>query len=142
MPEPMTSEQRRAFMTDGTRSAVLATTRADGRPHAVPVWYGMDGDDLLVNTGAATVKGRDLARDPRVALVVHDDRPPYAFVMVEGVAELISEPEALRAGSALIGRHYLDPAAADAWADYATSPGKVLVRVRPTNVVAIDKVGG
>jgi PPOX class probable F420-dependent enzyme len=142
MPEPMTTEQRRDFLTAGTRSAVLATTRADGRPHAVPVWYAMDGDDLLVNTGADTVKGRDLARDPRVAVVVHDDRPPYAFVMVEGVAELISDPEALKAGSAVIGRHYLDAEAAAAWVEYAASPGKVLVRVRPTNVVAIDRVGG
>ena len=142
MPQTMNAEQRRAFMAAGTRSAVMATTRADGRPHAVPVWYAMDGDDVLVNTGADTVKGRDLARDPRVALVVHDDRPPYAFVMVEGVAELLGEPEAVRAGSALIGRHYLDPQALDGWVAYATSPGKVLVRVRPTNVVAVDKVGG
>ncbi|WP_228640413.1 pyridoxamine 5'-phosphate oxidase family protein [Microtetraspora sp. AC03309] len=49
----------------------------------------MDGDDLLFNTDADSVKGRDLARDPRVSICVDDDHPPFAFVTVEGRATLI-----------------------------------------------------
>jgi PPOX class probable F420-dependent enzyme len=141
MPQEMTPDARRAFLTEGARTAVLATTRADGRPHAVPVWYGMDGDDILVNITAETVKGKALRRDPRVTVVVDDDAPPYAFVMVEGDAELVGEPGALRVGSEIIARHYLDGPAVDGWLEYATGPDKVLVRIRPTRVVAVDKVG-
>src|SRR5262245_7936830 len=108
MPQPMTDEARRAFLTTGTRTSVLATTRADGRPHAVPVWYGLDGDDILLNISANTVKAKAIRRDPRVTVVVDDDAPPYAFVMVEGDAELVTEPAALRAGSEVIARHYLE----------------------------------
>src|SRR6266498_4163733 len=80
MPQPMSLEQRRAFLSEGTRNAVVATIRADGRPHAVPVWYAMDGDDVLIGTNENTLRGRNLSRDPRVTVVVEDPTPPYAFV--------------------------------------------------------------
>ncbi|MEV6911660.1 PPOX class F420-dependent oxidoreductase [Amycolatopsis sp. NPDC051071] len=145
MPEKMTDEQRRAFLAEGTRTAVFATVRPDGRPHAVPVWFAMDGDDIVVNLGEDTVKGRALKEDPRVSVVADDPRPPYSFVSVEGVAEIVTDPEGVRQGSELIARRYLAEAgqeASDGWMAYATSPGKVLVRVRPSHTVAIAKVGG
>ncbi|HET6285196.1 MAG TPA: PPOX class F420-dependent oxidoreductase [Amycolatopsis sp.] len=141
MPEKMTGEQRRAFLGEGTRTAVFATVRPDGRPHAVPVWFAPDGDDILVNLGADTVKGRALKENPRVSIVVDDPAPPYSFVSVEGVAEIVTDPEGVREGSALIAQRYLGEAGQEAiegWLTYATSPGKVIVRVRPENIVAID----
>ncbi|WP_410598776.1 PPOX class F420-dependent oxidoreductase [Amycolatopsis sp. lyj-90] len=145
MPEKMTDEQRRAFLAEGTRTAVFATVRPDGRPHAVPVWFALDGDDILVNLGADTVKGKALKENPRVSVVADDPLPPYSFVSVEGVAEIVSDPDGVRAGSELIARRYLGEAGQEAmegWLAYATSPGKVLVRVRPEHFVAIAKVGG
>jgi PPOX class probable F420-dependent enzyme len=142
MPQEMTPDQRRSFLTDGARTAVLATVRTDGRPHAAPVWYGLDGNDVLINTGEDTVKGRAVQRDPRVTVVVDDPAPPYAFVMIEGTAEVSRDPEEIRRGSTVIGRHYLDAEATEAWLRYATGPGKVLVRVRPTRLVTVDRVGG
>jgi PPOX class probable F420-dependent enzyme len=145
MPEKMTDEQRRAFLAEGTRTAVFATVRPDGRPHAVPVWFAVDGDDILVNLGADTVKGRALKENPRVSVVVDDQRPPYSFVSVEGVAEIVTDPEEIRRGSMPIAERYLGDAGQetiDGWLAYATSPGKVVVRVRPENIVAIAKVGG
>ena len=51
------------------RNYWLTTTRADGRPHAMPVWgVWLDGA-LWFGTGLESVKGRNLARDPRA--VVH-----------------------------------------------------------------------
>ncbi|EMD22244.1 PPOX class F420-dependent oxidoreductase [Amycolatopsis azurea] len=145
MPEKMTDEQRRTFLAEGTRTAVFATVRPDGRPHAVPVWFAVDGDDILVNLGADTVKGRTLKENPRVSVVADDPRPPFSFVSVEGVAEIVSDPDGVRTGSELIAQRYLGeagPEAIEGWLAYATSPGKVIVRVRPENIVAIAKVGG
>jgi pyridoxine/pyridoxamine 5'-phosphate oxidase len=52
------------------RPGVLATVRADGRPHAAPVWYDVDDDGSLVfNTGEGTVKGRNLRRTGRASRV-------------------------------------------------------------------------
>src|SRR2546423_15326222 len=84
MSRQMTREEWRAFLLEGTRTAKLATTRPDGRPHVVPIWFVLDGDDLVFTTGAGSVKALAMRRDRRVCLCVDDERPPYAFVMVVG----------------------------------------------------------
>lgn len=115
---------------------MLATVRADGRPHAAPVWYDLDGDDLVFNTGAATVKGRNLARDPRVTLCVQDDQPPYAFVVVEGTAVLIDDLAEVRAWAARLGGRYMGAATTEAFGARNGVPGELLVRVTPTKVTS------
>ena len=74
------------------RTAKLATVRPDGAPHVAPIWVG---DDLVFNTAATSVKGRSLARDPRVALCFVDEAPPFAFVVFEGTATLSEDPDEL-----------------------------------------------
>ena len=64
MSYTMTDDEHHAFLTEGTRTAKVATHRADGRPHAAPVWFVLDGDDVIFTTGEGTVKGRTLLRDP------------------------------------------------------------------------------
>jgi hypothetical protein len=44
----MTSDEIREFLSHGTRTAKLATTMAGGGPHVMPVWFVLDGDDLVV----------------------------------------------------------------------------------------------
>src|SRR5688500_1967278 len=102
----MDDDRRRAFLAHGTRTAKLATTRADGRPHVAPIWFVLDGDDVVFTTAETSVKGRTLQRDPRVAMVVDDERPPFAFVLVEGVAELSTDPEDLLRWATRIGARY------------------------------------
>ena len=86
--EPMTDDEALAFLADGTRTGKVGTTRADGRPHVAPIWFIIDDDDIVFMTGAETLKGRALRRDPRAALVVDLEEPPYAFVLVEGTVSL------------------------------------------------------
>ncbi len=52
------------FLGAGTRTGKLATTRADGSPHVAPIWFILDGGDLVFMTGADTVKGKAMMRDP------------------------------------------------------------------------------
>ena len=90
-------EQIRAFLTEGTRTAKLAVVRKDGSPLVTPVWFLVEDDGTIVfTTGKRTVKGRALERDPRVSICVEDDRPPFAFVRVDGVAELSEDPAELQ----------------------------------------------
>ncbi|MDQ0792307.1 PPOX class probable F420-dependent enzyme [Streptomyces sp. B1I3] len=88
MAHHMTENEWRAFLSEGTRTGKVATVRADGSPHIAPVWFLLDGDDLVFNTGRDTVKGRNLAREGRVSVCVDDDRPPFAFAVVQGRAAL------------------------------------------------------
>jgi nitroimidazol reductase NimA-like FMN-containing flavoprotein (pyridoxamine 5'-phosphate oxidase superfamily) len=52
----MSAEEARAFLLERPRTAKLATVRADGRPHVAPVWFELDGDDLVFTTWHTTVK--------------------------------------------------------------------------------------
>ena len=132
----MSEEEWWAFLRDGARPAVLSTVRADGRPHAAPVWYAVDGETLVFNTGEATVKGRNLARDPRVTMVVQDDQPPFSFVVVEGIAELSDDLAEVRAWAAIIGGRYMGADRAEQYGERNGVPGELLVRVRVQHVVS------
>lgn len=143
MPENMTVEHRRTFLTAGTRTAKIASLRADGRPHAVPVWFVLDGDDIVCTVSEKSVKARNIARDPRVTVVVDDETAPYAFVSIEGHAELSHDTDELRRIAGDIGHRYLDDEQAIAgFVGYMTSPGMVVARIRPTHIVAQDKIAG
>ena len=82
----MTPDERRAFLSYGTRTGKLATVRASSAPHVAPIWFVLDGDDMVFTTAAESVKGRDLRRDPRAAMCVDDQEPPYSFVVVTATA--------------------------------------------------------
>ena len=56
----MTDAQWREFVMSGTRTGKLAVTRADGRPHVTPLWFVLDGDDVVFTTYASGVKARSL----------------------------------------------------------------------------------
>ena len=139
MPE-MSAVQRRAFLQWGTRTGMLATTRPDGRPHVAPVWFVLESDDLVFTTGANTVKGRSLRRDGRVCLAVDDPTPPFAFVMIEGVASISTEPDALLDYATRIGRRYMGDERAEEYGRRNGVPGELLVRVAPTRIVARNGV--
>ena len=91
----MSDDERRAFLSEGRRTATLATVRADGSPHVVPVGFVLHGDEWVLMTSSDSVKGRNLRRDPRVSLCV-DEIEPHAFVTVSGTAVLSEDPAALR----------------------------------------------
>ncbi|GAA2083477.1 PPOX class F420-dependent oxidoreductase [Kitasatospora saccharophila] len=132
----MTEPEWRAFLSHGTRTGKLATTRADGRPHLAPVWFLLDGDDLVFNTGRDTVKGRTLRRDGRAALCVDDDRPPFAFVLVEGVAAVSEELDEVRHWAGRIAARYMGEDRAAEYAARNGVPGELLVRLRIGKVLA------
>jgi PPOX class probable F420-dependent enzyme len=136
----MTPDETRAFLLEGTRTAALATVRADGRPHVAPIWFTLDGDDLLFTTGENTVKGGNLLRDGRVALMVDDEVPPFAFVSLEGEVSLSDDLETMRHWATRIAARYMGENQADAYGRRNAVPGELLVRVRLTKIVAVKGV--
>jgi PPOX class probable F420-dependent enzyme len=132
----MSAADRRTFLTYGTRTGKVAVNRANGRPHVTPIWFVLDGDDVVFNTGARSVKGRALARDPRVSICVDDDTPPFAFVLVEGIAELSDDVDTMLPWATAIGGRYMGADHAERFGRRNAVAGELLVRVRPTRIVA------
>jgi PPOX class probable F420-dependent enzyme len=137
MATAMSDDQRRAFLLAGTRTAILATVRADGRPHAAPVWFTLDGDDVVFTTGAATVKGRNLRRTGQGLVVVDESTPPFDFVTVEGRVEISEDLDEMRHWATVLGGRYMGADAAEAFGRRNAVPGELLVRLRPDRIVAL-----
>ena len=132
----MTEAQWRDFVMTGTRTGKLAVTRADGRPHVTPIWFVLDGDDIVLTTEESGVKGKALRRDPRAALCVDDQEPPFSFVMIEGLATLSGDLDELRRWSTAIGARYMGADRAEEFGARNGVPGELLVRLRIAKVVA------
>jgi PPOX class probable F420-dependent enzyme len=138
----MDDAEWRAFVSEGTRTGKLATTRRDGRPHVVPIWFVLDGDDFVFTTNESTVKGKSLQRDGRAALCVDDEKPPFAFVSVEGTAHTSADLEALLVWTTKIGARYMGADRAEEFGRRNAVDGELLVRLTPDRVVAIDDMTG
>jgi PPOX class probable F420-dependent enzyme len=132
----MTADEVYGFLkASPARPGVLATAGADGRTHVAPIWYAVDDDDIVFNTGTDTVKGRHLGRAGRASLCVHDDRPPYAFASLEGPVTLSEEPAELRRWATVIGGRYMGAERAEEFGARNGVPGELLVRLRPERIV-------
>ncbi|MFD4576893.1 PPOX class F420-dependent oxidoreductase [Streptomyces sp. NPDC058417] len=142
MAQKMTDEEWRAFASQGTRTGKLSTVRADGSPHVAPIWFVIDGDDLVFNTGKESVKGHNLARDGRVALCVDDERPPFSFVVIQGRARLSEDLDEIRHWATRIAARYMGEDQAEAFGNRNAVPGELLVRVEIDKVVALKSLTG
>jgi PPOX class probable F420-dependent enzyme len=132
----------RDFLAHGTRTGKLAYLAARGRPLVAPVWFIVEDGSLVFNTGSQTAKGRALARDPRASLCVDEEEPPYAFVQVQGEAELSEDPaELLRTATAIAAR-YVGAERAGEFGTRNAVPGELVVRLRPVRVLADFDITG
>ncbi len=137
-PRPMSEAEVQAFLAGlPPHTGKLATVRANGQPHVAPVWYVVDTDGTIVfNTGESTVKGRNLRRDPRASLCVDDERPPFSFVVIDGVVELSDDLDELRLWATRIGARYMGADRAEEFGDRNGVTGELLARLRPDRVVS------
>jgi PPOX class probable F420-dependent enzyme len=140
MTQQMTDEEYRSFLIDRARTAILATVRADGRPHAAPIWFDLDGDTLIFTTGESTVKGRNMRRDPRVSLCIDEEKPPFHFVLIEGTAELTADDPDLLYWATRLGGRYMGAERAEEYGRRNAVEGELLVRVTPQKILAYKSV--
>lgn len=134
-----------AFLGEGTRTGKLGWTASDGRPLVAPVWFMVDDGAIVFMTGATTAKGRAIARDPRVVLCVDLEEPPYAFVQVQGTATTASyadDPDGMLRASIALGARYMGADRGEEFGRRNAVDGEMLVRVRPSKVLAeLDMTG-
>lgn len=69
----------------------LATTRPDGRPHLVPVWFFWDGETITMYSQPNKQKLRNLQHNPNVSLALETADEGDDVIIVEGKAELLGQ---------------------------------------------------
>ena len=133
----MTTDEFKAFMLGTARTGKLATVREDGRPHVAPIWFDMDGDVIVFTTWETTVKGKNILRDGRVSLCVDDDKPPFAYAIVEGLAEIAAPtPEEFLHWATRIAGRYMGAELAESYGKRNAVLGELLIRLTPTRINA------
>ena len=93
-----------AELPDSVRQALdhthfwhLATINPDGSPQSTPVWVTTRDHKIIVNTAIGRKKPRNIERDPRVALSMHETTPDggYRNIQIQGrVVETITGEQA------------------------------------------------
>jgi PPOX class probable F420-dependent enzyme len=138
----ITDPEISAFLSASTRTGKLAYTGADGRPLVTPIWFIVEDGDLIFNTAKESAKGKALARDPRTTICVDLEEPPYGFVQVQGDAELSEDlGELVRTATAIAAR-YMGEDRAEDFGKRNGVPGELVVRLRPTKVIAAFNMTG
>lgn len=136
----MSPQEARAFLAEGTRTGKLAIVRKDGRPNVTPIWFVLDGEDIVFMTRESSAKGHAIRRDNRVAMVVDEEVAPYAFVLVEGTVSISDNLDALRRWGTVIGGRYMGADRAEEYGNRNGVPGELLVRLHPTRVIAMSGI--
>lgn len=120
----------------------FTTMRPQGGPHATPLLAVWDAGALHICTGAEEQKWRNLAADPRCAAITgRNDRGPGTDIVLEGVAERVTDDgrlrELARAWEAKYGEEWHFDVADGAFV--AEGHSAHVIRVRPTVAYAFGK---
>jgi PPOX class probable F420-dependent enzyme len=83
----MTPEEEKAFL-EAHRLCVFAFRRKAGPPSLTPVYYYMDGGDIVISTTATRAKAKAVRRDPEVTVCVLEEKSPFSYLTVYGRARI------------------------------------------------------
>jgi PPOX class probable F420-dependent enzyme len=109
-----------------------------GAPVLTPVYYAMDGDDIVISTTASRYKAKAVRRNPQVALCVLGEQQPFPYVTVHGHGTIEDTGAAdvmMKVGERMTGNP-IPEAARPAVEQRAKDEGRVVLRVR------IERFGG
>ena len=142
----MSDEEIRAFLRE-QMVMQCATAGPRGLPHMVPLWYVPEGTELVGWTYAKSQKAKNLERDPRATIGIHDGVQYHELrgVMLECEVDIERDPAAVEGyGLALFGRYAGDLSPEIRAAVAAQAPKRVGLRFVPSRVVSWDhrKLGG
>ncbi len=152
----MSKKEIRKFLMQGTFTGKLATVKKDGSSHIVPIWFVLDGgsnkggsgrkgkdEDIIFTTDSTSVKAKNIQHDNRVSICVDDQTPPFSFVVVYGTAKIhhYKQRELFRFATK-IARRYMGKENAELYGRRNSTEGEVLVRIKPTRIIAEKDIAG
>ncbi|MBV9329154.1 MAG: PPOX class F420-dependent oxidoreductase [Chloroflexi bacterium] len=110
--------------------AQIATLMPDGSPQVTQVWVDTDGTYVIVNSVATHQKVRNIRRDPRVAINVHDPSKPFRVANIRGrVVEITVDGADQHIDQ--LARKYMG---ADAYPFRRPGQQRVVLKIRPQTI--------
>jgi PPOX class probable F420-dependent enzyme len=132
------------FLMKGTFTGKLATVKEDGSSHVVPIWFVLEKKksrdrvgNIIFTTGSTSVKANNIQRDNRISICIDDQIPPFSFVTIFGIAKIYpyKQKEVLKWATEIAER-YMGKSNAEAYGRRNSEEGLVLVRIKPTRIIA------
>lgn len=71
-------------LAKGANLATVVTLMADGQPQALLTWVDTDGEHILINTEPVRQRAKNVARDPRITVLIHSKDDPWDWSEVRG----------------------------------------------------------
>ncbi|HEV7897136.1 MAG TPA: PPOX class F420-dependent oxidoreductase [Planosporangium sp.] len=130
----MTRDEAVNFLAEGNRTGKLATASPTAEPHVAPIWFVIDGDDLVFTTGRDSVKGHNLRVNPRAALTADVEEYPYHFVLVRGPVSVDEHPADLLTWTTRIAERYVPAGQAQRYGQLNAGESELLCRLRMEHV--------
>ncbi len=127
-------------------TAVLATTKANGRPQLTPVWLSHDGTYINLNSARGRLKDRNLRARPVASILLMNPKDPYHWMAIDGVVEQVIDEDDPKTGH--LATENID---AHAQKYLGTSPYplraakdevRVLYKLRPTRILTFGPSEG
>lgn len=85
------SDEVRAFLQKPLL-ARMSTIDFEGYPHTVPVWFKLDGDEIVVIATRDTRKVGHIARNPKGALAIGGDSGDGGGYLLKGTFSVEEDP--------------------------------------------------
>jgi general stress protein 26 len=114
----------------------VTTIAPDGYPHTVPVWFLLDGEELILFSSRDTRKVKNVLSNPRGALAIGGDPVGSPCYLVVGDFTVEDDPD--HVVTARITRHYEPPERAEEWLQAWEGEDFVVLRLKPRQVVRIS----
>ncbi len=104
----------------------------DGYPHSVPVWFKLDGDDIVIISTRDTRKVGYIGANPKGAVVIGGDSGDGAGYLIKGEFSVEEDPglEWMKR----LTRHYEPPEKAEADIESWSTLDMIVIRLRPRRV--------
>ena len=125
-PEQLTEFLQRPLV------AVFVTLRANGSPHAIPIWYEYVDGAFLVFTSSRFQRVKNLERDSRAAITVSTHDEPYMYVSAEGSVAVTSE--GVEETGLSIARRYMGERG-DQFLKDVSDENSVILRLTPERIL-------
>ncbi len=125
---------------DRANIAILATVGLGNRPHAAPVWYLYENQEIVISTGTGSQKHRNVERNPAVTMVFERRETPYYVVTVQGDAVIgppLSDDDRLT-----LAVRYLGEIRGPAYAERTRGSDSVTLRIRPSKILEFHGEAG
>jgi len=126
------NDEQRQFLQNN-RLCIVGVGRKSGPPHLSPVYYVIDGDDILISTTHSRFKAKAIKRNPEVSVCVLAEQYPFPYLLVYGAGQIQEDgaPDLMMKVGARMTGNAVPEAARPAIEQRARDEGRLVLRVKP-----------